>query len=138
MSTTPFPLILPYNRSLTEIRNYLQPFQTSLSELYRAFSPDETAINTQIVREQLALSPAEFDLLTATAFTPAELARMYGVTELSPENLAGLDQVKTFLDRTGLTRKQLDELLYQDLDATEIEAGYSQLFFISLTMCLMV
>ena len=131
LSTTPFPMTLPYSRSLNEIRNYLQPFKTSLPDLYRAFSPDVAAINTQIVREQLALSPSEFDLLTADSFTPANLARMYGVEELSSEKLTGLDQVKTFLDRTGLTRKQLDELLHQDLDQTEIDAGYQQLFFIN-------
>ncbi len=43
----------------------------------------------------------------------------------------GLENVATFLEQTGLTRPELNELVYQDLDRHEINAGLSRLFFVN-------
>lgn len=42
-----------------------------------------------------------------------------------------LSKVQVFLDQTGLSRGQLNDLIYQDLDRNEINAGLSRLFYIN-------
>ncbi|HEX2913795.1 MAG TPA: LamG-like jellyroll fold domain-containing protein [Chloroflexia bacterium] len=46
-------------------------------------------------------------------------------------DLPRLSSLPVFLEQTGLTRPEMNELLYQDLDGSEINAGLSRLFFIN-------
>ncbi len=58
-----------------------------------------------------------FDAIVAGAFNRYDLQR--------------LSDLPMFLEQTGLDRKQVNELIYQDLDRHELNAGLARLFFIN-------
>ncbi|MEZ4703004.1 MAG: LamG-like jellyroll fold domain-containing protein, partial [Rhodothermales bacterium] len=114
------PFDLPFHLPLEEIRAYLDRMKTSLGAIYGAFArPDAIQI-----RERLGLSPAEFDLIAEANDDAGALDIRYG-------GAADLANVAVFLQRTGLSRSDLNALIYQDLDAHEFNAGLSRLFFIN-------
>ncbi|NMF86620.1 LamG-like jellyroll fold domain-containing protein, partial [Nodosilinea sp. P-1105] len=126
-----FPQSLPLNLPLAEIRTYLNQLDLDLPQLYDTLAPQPEAVDAVRRREQLALSPEEFALLGQPLVDqPDRLAAVYGFETL-PEALAGLASVTTFLDRTGLSRQQLSDLLFQDLDQAEVNAGLARLCFIN-------
>ncbi|MBD2459655.1 hypothetical protein H6G89_01245 [Oscillatoria sp. FACHB-1407] len=127
LSETVFPMHLPYHLPLDEIRTYLKQLKTSLYHVYQAFdSSQNQGIKTRITREALELSPQEFSLIVSELAAPLQV---YGDVSLAGET--GLENVEVFLEQTGLTRSQLNQLLFQDLDRHEINAGLSRLFFIN-------
>lgn len=81
-------------------------------------------------REYLGLSVEQYDILITRKLTFEELARFYGYDDLDLEPLTRVD---TFLERTGLTREHLDELLTQGLSESELAAGLANVFFINAT-----
>lgn len=167
LATTQYPLNLPFNLPLQEIRTYLKPLKTSLYSVYNTFRPQpspseltqslalpepEPALpfhpsrsdaaepsselfselfNLGLIREMLGLSPEDWAILTAPELSPEALATLYGVTGLREDNLAGLERVDYFLDRTGLSRRDLDRLLLQDLDRSEVALEWTRQFFIN-------
>ena len=119
-----FPQSLPLNLPLAEIRAYLQQLDLNLPQIYRAFETGDQQTNQQ--REQLSLSPQEFALLGDLA----DGHTVYGFESMAAA-LSELASVDVFLERTGLTRQELNDLVYQDLDRFEVNAGLSRLFFIN-------
>lgn len=131
LATTVFPQSLPLNLPLAEIRAYLSQIDWDLPRLYDTFDAGETGSSTASQRERLTLSPQEFELLETTLVEqPQRLAAVYGYANLDAA-VADLAQVDSFLQRTDLTRQQLNDLIYQDLDRFEVNAGLSRLFFIN-------
>lgn len=130
-----FPMSLPFDLPLAEIRSYLKQLKTSLHQIYQTFEPslgqNETIIKHLITREFLELSPKEFSVIISEISQPADLSQRYGVVDASLPGNAGLENVEVFLAQTGLTRKQLNELIFQDLDRHEVNAGLSRLLFIN-------
>lgn len=121
------PLTLPFNLPLEEIRVYLSHFKKNLSDLYEAFGADET----RIACEYLRISPEDQAVMTTYGLSQQELAKRYGIAAnqlLSPDGLA---RVKTFLRHSGLTRKELSDLLFQDLSESENAANIQARFFIN-------
>src|SRR6266516_7402566 len=130
LEATDFPANLPFNLPLAQIRSYLQQLKTSLNQLYQAFEATPGANLGPITREFLELSPREFRLLITEIARTTDLSRYYG-TNVTPADLGGLTNVANFLQQTGLSRQELDELVAQDLNQDEINAGLSRLFFIN-------
>src|SRR2546423_11996884 len=130
LEDTDFPANLPFNLPLAQIRSYLQQLKISLNQLYQAFEVTPGANQGPITREFLELSPREFSLLITEIARPDDLLRYYG-TNATPADLGGLTNVANFLQQTGLSRQELDELVAQDLNQGEINAGLSRLFFIN-------
>jgi len=130
LEDTDFPANLPFNLPLAQIRSYLQQLKTSLNQLYQAFEVSSGANLGPITREFLELSPREFSLLIAEIAQPADLSRYYG-TDVTTANQGGLTSVVNFLQQIGLSRQELDELVAQDLNQDEINAGLSRLFFVN-------
>ncbi|ESA33674.1 virulence plasmid kda a protein [Leptolyngbya sp. Heron Island J] len=122
-----FPQSLPLNLPLAEIRAYLQQLDWNLSQIYDTFATATDGQHQQ--REQLALSPQELALL-GSPLVDEQLAAVYGF-ETMTTTLSALASVDVFLERTGLTRQELNDLVYQDLDRFEVNAGLSRLFFIN-------
>ena len=116
-----FPQSLPLNLPLAEIRAYLQQLDLELPQIYRAFGTGDQP------REQLSLSPQEFALLGDSL---VDGQAVYGFESMAAA-LSDLASVDVFLERTGLTRQELNDLNYQDLDRFEVNAGLSRLFFIN-------
>ncbi|MEM7034230.1 MAG: LamG-like jellyroll fold domain-containing protein, partial [Chloroflexota bacterium] len=82
VATAPFPMNLPFNRPLAEIREYLTQLGTSLHAIYQAYQRTQAVnhdhIAAQIDREFLALSPQNYDLLGEEATEAAEIEKRYG------------------------------------------------------------
>lgn len=130
LASEQFPNNLPFHLPLAEVRLYLEQVHTSLQELYRAFETAPNAQKTAIMREILALSPREYELITGEIGRPEALSHFYGL-DVTLTGDRSLENVAVFLEQTGLTRTELNELVYQDLDRDEVHAGLSRLFFIN-------
>ena len=124
-----FPMQLPFHLPLEEIRLYLKQLKTSLQEIYELFGVPEP----EIARELLALSPREYSLLKDPITPQTELNAFYGVNDITGQGKDALENVEIFLEKTGLSRPELNELLFLDLSSDEINAGLSRLFFINNT-----
>ena len=127
-----FPMALPFDLPLTEIRAYLKQLKTSLHQVYQTFSRAEAPEGRSrrlLTQEVLGLSPQDFSLIVSEISQPTELARHYGGVSLGGAD--SLNNVDVFLKQTGLTHQQLNELLTQDLDRHEVNAGLPRLFFIN-------
>lgn len=81
-------------------------------------------------REVLALSMEQYALVTTPVTDPAALAPYYGETSL---DVAALAHVSVFLERTGLQRPRLVELLTQEMSTAELSQGLADAFFINAT-----
>ncbi|WP_204151585.1 LamG-like jellyroll fold domain-containing protein [Leptolyngbya sp. CCY15150] len=131
IETALFPQSLPLNLPLAELRAYLQQLNINLPQLYESFAPDPETIHAVGQRERLSLSPQEFELLGQPLIDDLpRLAEVYGFQTIT-EALSSLASVDVFLERTGLSRQDLSDLLFQDLDRFEVNAGLSRLFFIN-------
>ncbi|HAJ62758.1 MAG TPA: hypothetical protein DCP31_28940, partial [Cyanobacteria bacterium UBA8543] len=125
-----FPSNLPYNVPLEEIRTYLSQLKLSLCEIYQTFETSPPTKTTAISRERLNLSLSEFEIVRTELTAPINLRQYYGLG--NTQTLASLATVSTFLEKTGLSRQELNELLFQDLDQYEVnQLRLSRLFFIN-------
>jgi len=125
-----FPMHLPFNLPLGEIRSYLKQSETSLYQIYKTFeNPKDANTRSLITREFLELSQEEFSLIISEISSQSDVLKHYGDVSLTGE--LGLENVDVFLEQTELTRLELNELLFQDLDRHEVNAGLSRLFFVN-------
>jgi hypothetical protein len=102
-----FPFGLPFDLALRESQGYVELLGTSRAEIAQTFP---TAAGSWPA-EVLGLSPGEIDLLTTLADDPTPYFGGKSVSDLA--------SVDVFLAQTGLSAKELDQLLYQDLGADE-------------------
>lgn len=113
------PFNLPVHIHLERARAYLAHFKVGLlGEVYEAFESGADVI----AMERLGMSPREFELITTSRINAAALRSAYGIDaggSLVGPGPRGLQRVEVFLKSTGLTRLQLNELVYQNLDEDE-------------------
>ena len=123
------PFSLPFNRPLEEMRIYLSHFRKTLSEIYKVLGASEAAV----AAEYLSLSKEEQGLLRTYGLGQNDLAKIYGIDsqKLYSSAAGGLARVKTFMQHTGLSRTELDELLCQDLSQAERASNVQARFFIN-------
>lgn len=124
-----FPLDMPVHMPLEEIRAYLEQLKLSLAQIYELFG----AADHEVAREMLALSPREYNLLAEPIVDRAELSRRYGVADALARGAGTLQDVGVFLEKTRLTRAELNELLFLDLSADEVNIGLARRLFINHT-----
>ena len=115
-----YPFDLPFDRPLESSRAWLEHLRTSRHELMVAFRQPEETPDLAVAMELLGLSPAEGAIVTARPLNPARtLSEFYGF----PPNAAAWQQelrkAPLFLERTGLTYIELQELCH----ATFIKPG---------------
>ena len=120
-----FPMSLPFHLPLAEMRLYLDQLKLSLQEIYRLFGRAEPAI----AREILALSPRDYARLGQEITDKQELDGFFG-TDVTATGKGSLEDVAMFLDQTGLSRTELDALLFLDLSSDEVDVGLGRLSFI--------
>ena len=109
-ATSKYPFNLPFRLPLEKIRAYLAHFDIDLPTLFQLFEDAGTPID----REKLGLSLEEFNLLALPDASETNLKAVYGIHD-SKESLDDLKKVAVFLDKTGLTAAELEELLFQNL-----------------------
>ena len=130
-----YPFNLPFHLPLAQIRAALSLLKTDLPTLWQTFSiSDPTKPPPRaIVQEILQLSPETYALLTTAKSTKANLRRMYGLKERDDrfDLSKGLLKINVFLEKTGLTQPELNNLLFSDLSRQELDAGVHKSFFIN-------
>lgn len=115
-----FPFILPYNQPLTQIRTYLGHFKRTLADIFHAFDPTGAdAANT--ARERLQISLQEKTIYTAAPSAQLEkkLIQEFNVN-LKAGYWGGLYKLPVFMEKTGLSRKEVTSLLHLNLSEQEL------------------
>lgn len=116
-----YPFNVPFNLPLEQIRTYLAEIKINLEDIFKAF--DKSGSNELgIAREVLKLSIEELNLITDDSIEASFIMDSFGFsnTEINEIIQNGKIPVKVFLERTQLTKKELLELLYQDLSESEL------------------
>ena len=121
VAVAPYPLNLPYNAPLFEVRDQLTHLNVTLAQLYAEFGASAAAS----AREYLGMSAETAQLVSEESVDPAVVARLYGYTTL---DIAELSKVSVFLERTGLTRTELRDLLEQSMTSDELNKLARQFF----------
>jgi hypothetical protein len=131
---THHPLDLPFNLPLARTRAYLGQLNKPLDEVFEAFGTAEGSI----AMESLGISREEFQLITTRDPSDVNLWEIYGLPSPSPGTLFvpytmwhDLVRVDTFMRQTGLTRKEVNLLLFQNLDADEVTRDVQRSFYIN-------
>lgn len=119
LANTYYPFNLPFHLPLQQIETVLDNKNILLSDVEAVFSKD-SAMSANQARKVLGLSIETLENLKShdANSLPAIVSKNYGVTVTSG-NLAGLDQVPTFLAQTGLALTDLEQLLTENLNAKE-------------------
>ncbi|MCU0637807.1 MAG: Tc toxin subunit A, partial [Methanothrix sp.] len=128
------PQSLPFNSPRAEIQSYLKSYETDLWQIYQAFNlpfirnPFENKLEDHTAREFLQLSPEDFRLIT-NEISSQDISKYFGEVDLNGAD--GLENLDVLLEQMKLTREELNELVYQNLDRHEINAGFNRLSFIN-------
>jgi hypothetical protein len=114
-----FPPPLPFHRPLESLRRTFEKFEVPLHEAMETLRTDDAIERANaatygwrdILMEQLALSRAEYSLLTQT-LPQQNLPNLYGYPETSDEVVrADLSNAKVFARRMGISYEDLIEIL---------------------------
>lgn len=138
LATRGFPFNLPFTLPQARIRANLDELGTSLGAAGATLRPISWTAPYPLpplglAGEILGLGDSEVSLYTAQTSPDWLLATCYGVSDGHSDALSGLADVPTFLERTGLERSELDDLLQQGLSPTEIAAGATAQLYINST-----
>jgi len=107
-----FAFKLPFDLSHTEAKAYLNRFDVNRADLMKAFQSASTPNDESIAAERLGLTNAERNIIANTPALNDNAAQQAFWNVPAPGNVLNyLKQVDHFLDRTGLTYKELDLLL---------------------------
>ncbi|MBB96911.1 MAG: hypothetical protein CML68_20225 [Rhodobacteraceae bacterium] len=131
-----YPFGLPFNEPLSAITRRLERIGTTLRSVYAAFDAPPgggTARTSRIAvaRAGLGLGPELYEILIAPQQTVPQLKTAFGLTAAA--DLDDLATVSTFLEKTGLTRSDLTELLTQGTSPAEQADGVPDHFYINAT-----
>ncbi len=133
LPSTNYPFNLPFNLNETEIQLYLKYLGISAEELYKLFATDQQWDESILVREYLGMDTNEVDIVVDSSRDISQLNKYYGFDPRQSEAalVRRLSDVKTFLEVTGISGKELRELLFQNLSEQEIADKQSSLFYIN-------
>ncbi|MFN8395510.1 MAG: Tc toxin subunit A [Bacteroidia bacterium] len=109
LASAGYPMDAPYNLPLEETRLALEQSGTSLAAIYRALHLPAPAEAEAI----LNLSPEQSSIVTGQNLP--SLATLYGFRDADAAVWEALTWQPLFLQRTGMTPKELEEMVYQDL-----------------------
>ncbi|BAM92465.1 virulence plasmid 28.1 kDa A protein [Bradyrhizobium oligotrophicum S58] len=122
-TTLVYPEQLPFNYPLDRVRLLCSQVKFSLADVYALWGASAAAT----VQERLNLSPERAAIVIDTA-SAGQLASYYNVAEA---DLGTLGDVHVFMEKTGLTIPQVQELIVQGVSAAEIAVGVPKNLFIN-------
>ncbi|WP_421897040.1 interleukin-like EMT inducer domain-containing protein [Marinoscillum sp.] len=134
LSTHIFPFNLPYDHQLERIRAYLAKNKTSWSAIQKELNDDSVLTSVSMALETLGLSYNQWQIINTALTASADagtLATYFGYPSTSTDWISQLGTVDNLLQQTGLTMKQLQSLISQDLSKAEISVGLQGDFFIN-------
>ncbi len=115
LRTKTYAFTLPFDLNHTEASAYLKRFDIVRADLMEAFQAGGNPADQAIAAERLGLTDAERRLLISPPAPNTNAAQQAFWNVPAPGNVIDyLKQVDHFLDRTGLTYKQLDLLVKLD------------------------
>lgn len=123
-TTLVFPVALPANVFLEQIRALLEHSRLSLGAVFATWGVDPT----DTVHELLGLSPERAGIVLTVTDSPEAIAAFYGTT---PAELPALADLQTFMASASLTVSAVEELIVQHLSPAEIGAGVPQGLFVN-------
>jgi 5-hydroxyisourate hydrolase-like protein (transthyretin family) len=107
-----FAFKLPFDLPHTEAKSYLNRFDVNRADLMKFFQSAATPNDESIAAERLGLTNAERNIIANTPALNDNAAQQAFWNVPAPGNVLDyLKQVDHFVDRTGLTYKELDLLL---------------------------
>ncbi len=120
LDQTYYPLNLPFNLPLSQIRLYFEQNQVALADVYSVYKKSDDW-SLAIAAERLHLSPTEWENLKEqdAAKLPEVLTRNFDLP-ISEGDLAGLQKVEKFTAHTDILLTDLEDLLTQGLGPEEI------------------
>ena len=132
LANTNYPFNLPFHLPLTEINLYLDQHKQTLANVWQKLNPNINLASSSMYRQSLKISPEQWKLYSTPVTDAKLLAVLYGLPEVSDKELIEkLNDVDTFLNQTGLSYVQLQELIYEDLSEEEIKNNLNADFFIN-------
>ncbi len=112
LSNKAFAFKLPFDLQHTEANAYLNRFDVNRADLMKAFQSAGIPSNESISAERLGLTDSERNMIANIPTPNNNAAQQIFWNVPAPGNVIDyLKQVDHFLDRTGLTYKELDLLL---------------------------
>ena len=120
-----------FNGILGEVSLYNSALSEEEVANLAAYTPSHRTYQAQIDRELLKLSPQEKEFYTTTATTNESLEQAYGLYTAWTDHEDGIVNIDVFLAQTGLTRMELDDLLFGDLSEEELGQALNADFFIT-------
>lgn len=143
MAESLYPVDLPFNAPLEQIRAYLKALDTGLYDVYETFDSADNALH----REYLGLTPETVKVVTTKLGDACDLNVAYGKLD-QPNNpnphftginktgtdLGGLNKAEIFMEQLGLHQlNELEALFYQNIDTenvsdTDVNTLLGQLF----------
>jgi hypothetical protein len=137
LQTFNYPFNFPVCFPLIQIRHYLKQSRTQLAQLWKDLLPEPSTSSQQsfnnqmIAMETLGFFQDQWKLYVTTENNTENLCKYYGLPS-KDDITSDLTLVTTFLQQTGLSYEGLNELLYEDLSASEItQQSYQEKFFIN-------
>lgn len=119
LKQTVYPRKLPFDLWIETVRGFLNYFKTPLNEVLETLRPNDALelftdgagrsyYRAQILAEALELSPAEYQVLTAT--TPANWFELYGYAD-EPSALLALPSAKVLAQRLDISYVEIAGLV---------------------------
>jgi hypothetical protein len=119
-----YPLNLPFNAYLDRIRVLL----AQVGRVYADLLPAWQAAPVQVVREALGLSVEQLAIVETPVSDRPAIAAFYGI---AVADLGDLTKLPVFMDHTGLTVPDVEDVVEQHVPAAEIAAGVPQNLFVN-------
>ena len=112
LKTAKYAFKLPFDLNHTEAKAYFSRFDINRADLMKAFQSAGNPPDEAIASERLGITDAERKIIAETPNPNNNAAQQAFWNVPAPGNVVDyLEQVDHFLDRTGLTYRELDLLL---------------------------
>jgi hypothetical protein len=119
-----YPLNLPFNAYLDRIRVLLAQVGRVYADVLLAWQADPA----QVVREALGLSVEQLAIVETPVSDRAAIAAFYGI---AAADLGDLAKLPVFMEHTGLTVPDVEDVVEQHVPDDEIAAGVPQNLFVN-------
>ncbi len=128
---TSYPFQSVFNKDYSELQHVLNYHKTNLAELNKTLSA--TQETTRLASDYLGINKVVKDLLITKNITKASLQNRWGLgVDEDPVNV--LKNLQTMLKKAGLSDKEFQKILSQNLSQDELNLGKAGEFFINNVM----
>lgn len=128
---TSHPFQSVFDKDHVELQHILKYHKTDLAELYKKFTDEHDP--DRIARDYLAITKVARDLLIDKNSTVSSLQKRWGL-DPNEDPVEVLKNLQTMLKKAGLSDKEFQRILSQNLSKEELQEGKAGEFFINNVM----